>query len=161
MTKRLYYNDSYLVEFTANVVGRSDNGTRVYLEETGFYPTSGGQPHDLGTLGGVPVIDVIDEDDRVAHVLGSSLAPDASRLKGVVDWPRRFDHMQQHTGQHLLSAVFEDLFAYKTLSVHFGPDYSTLDIDAELVSRERMIAAEERANAIVAEARPVIVTFEN
>src|SRR5215207_11107395 len=119
MTKRLYYRDSYLLEFTAN---------------------------DVGTLGGVPVVDVVDEDERVAHVLGSSLAPDASRLKGVVDWPRRFDHMQQHTGQHLLSAVFEDLFGYKTLSVHFGPDYSTLDVDAELVTREQMIAAEERAN---------------
>jgi alanyl-tRNA synthetase len=79
----------------------------------------------------------------------------------VIDWTRRFDHMQQHTGQHLLSAVFEDLFGHKTLSVHFGPDYSTLDLDTEMLSRDRMIAAEQRANALVAEARAVTVTFED
>lgn len=161
MTNRLYYTDAYRAEFTANVVDRSDDGRRIYLDETAFYPTSGGQPHDVGTLGGVHVIDVIDEDDRIAHVLESPLAPTPAPLHGVIDWSRRFDHMQQHTGQHVLSAVFEDLFGHKTLSVHFGADYSTLDVDAELVSRDQMIAAEQRANAIVAEARPVHVTFED
>jgi alanyl-tRNA synthetase len=161
MTTRLYYTDPYRSEFTANVVDRSDDGIRVYLDETAFYPTSGGQPHDTGTLGGVSVVDVVDEEERVAHVLASPLPPTPAPVAGVVDWNRRFDHMQQHTGQHLLSAVFEDLFGYKTLSVHFGPDYSTLDLDAEMLSRDRMIAAEERANAIVAEARAVNVTFED
>jgi alanyl-tRNA synthetase len=161
MTTRLYYADSYRAKFTANVVDRSDDGTRVYLDETAFYPTSGGQPHDTGTLGGVSVVDVVDEEERVAHVLASPLPPTPAPVAGVVDWNRRFDHMQQHTGQHLLSAVFEDLFGYKTLSVHFGPDYSTLDLDTEMLSRDRMIAAEERANAVVAEARAVDVTFED
>lgn len=161
MTTRLYYTDAYRTEFSANVVDRSDDGRRIYLDETAFYPTSGGQPHDLGMLAGVQVTDVVDEDDRIAHVLESPLAPTPAPLHGAIDWPRRFDHMQQHTGQHLLSAVFEDLFGFKTLSVHFGADYSTLDLDAELVTRDQMIAAEQRANVVVAEARPVDVTFED
>src|SRR5512143_1654857 len=161
MTNRLYYTDAYRAEFTASVVDRSDDGTRVYLDETAFYPTSGGQPHDTGTLGGVPVVDVIDDDDRVAHLLASPLPSATAPITGVIEWTRRFDYMQQHTGQHLLSAVFEDLFGHKTLSVHFGPDYSTLDLDTEILSRDRMIAAEARANAVVAEARPVTVTFED
>ncbi|MGE5102778.1 MAG: alanyl-tRNA editing protein [Deltaproteobacteria bacterium] len=161
MTTRLYYTDAYHTEFTATVVDRNGDGTRIYLDHTAFYPTSGGQPHDTGTIGGVPVIDVVDEDTRVAHVLASPLPPTPAPVAGVVDWKRRFDHMQQHTGQHLLSAVFEDLFGHKTLSVHFGPDYSTLDLDTEMLSRDRMIAAEVRANALVAEARPVHVTFED
>jgi alanyl-tRNA synthetase len=161
MTTRLYYTDAYRTEFTATVVDRGDDGTRVYLDETAFYPTSGGQLHDIGTLGGIQVVDVVDDDDRVAHVLASPLPPTPGPIAGVVDWTRRLDHMQQHTGQHLLSAVFEDLFGHKTLSVHFGPDYSTLDLDTDILSRDRMIAAEERANAVVAEARPVNVTFED
>jgi alanyl-tRNA synthetase len=161
MTNRLYYTDAYRSEFTANVLDRSEDGTRVYLDETAFYPTSGGQLHDTGTLGGVHVVDVVDEDDRVAHVLSAPLPPTPAPVAGAIDWKRRFDHMQQHTGQHLLSAVFEDLFGHKTLSVHFGPDYSTLDLDTEILSRDHLIAAEVRANAVVAESRPVIVTFED
>ena len=124
MTVRHYYTDAYRAEFTAAIVERSGDGTRVYLDETAFYPTSGGQPHDVGTLGGVAVVDVVDEDDRIAHVLAAPLGAAAEpRLVGRIDWVRRYDHMQQHTGQHLLSAVFEDLFGAKTVSVHFGPDY--------------------------------------
>jgi alanyl-tRNA synthetase len=160
MTNRLYYTDAYRGEFTATIVGRSDDHLRVYLDETAFYPTSGGQPHDLGTINGVAVIDVVDEDDRIAHVLDAPL-PAGDAVTGRIDWARRFDLMQQHTGQHLLSAVFEDLFGYKTVSVHFGPDYSTLDLDTELVTHQQMLAAEARANALVGEARPVVVTFED
>src|SRR5215217_4528093 len=161
MTNRLYYTDAYRTAFTASVVGRSDDGLRVYLDETAFYPTSGGQPHDLGRLGNASVVDVIDEEDRIAHVLSSPLDAAHATVEGSIDWARRFDHMQQHTGQHLVSAVFEDLFGAKTLSVHFGPDYSTLDLDAESISRDQLVAAEGRANVVVAESRPVIVTFED
>ena len=162
MTQRLYYTDAYRREFTAAVVDRDADGTRVYLDETAFYPTSGGQPHDLGTLGGIAIVDVIDENDRVAHVLAGRLDPAGpSTVTGRIDWARRFDHMQQHTGQHLLSAVFEDLFGFRTVSVHFGPDSSTLDLDSEIVTREQLLAAELRANEIVGEARPVRVTFED
>ena len=161
MTKRLYYTDAYRTAFSATVIDRSDDGRRVYLDETAFYPTSGGQPHDLGSLGGVAVIDVVDEDDRIAHVLAAPLEVSASVIEGSIDWTRRRDHMQQHTGQHLLSAIFEDLYGFKTVSVHFGPDYSTLDLETEIVTREQLVAAEAHANDIVGEARAVVVTFED
>jgi alanyl-tRNA synthetase len=161
MTHRHYYTDAYRTEFTAAVLERSADGTRLYLDETAFYPTSGGQPHDLGTLGGVDVVDVVDEDARIAHVLAASVGAAESRLVGRIDWTRRYDHMQQHTGQHLLSAVFEDLFGAKTVSVHFGPESSTLDLDAETLTNEQLAAAEARANEVVAEARPVTVAFED
>ncbi|HEV8449687.1 MAG TPA: DHHA1 domain-containing protein [Gemmatimonadaceae bacterium] len=160
MTVRHYYTDAYRAEFTAAVVERSDDGIRVYLDETAFYPTSGGQPHDIGTLGGVAVVDVVDEADRVAHVLSAPIGASEPRLVGRIDWVRRYDHMQQHTGQHLLSAVFEDLFGAKTVSVHFGPESSTLDLEIESLTREQLVAAETRANELVGEARPVAVTFE-
>jgi alanyl-tRNA synthetase len=163
MTHRLYYTDAYRTEFTATVVDRDAEGKRVYLDESAFYPTSGGQLHDLGTLGKIDVVDVIDEEDRVAHVLASPIGADAigRAISGRIDWTRRYDHMQQHTGQHLLSAVFDDLFGARTVSVHFGAEYSTLDLDAELITRDQLIKAESRANAIVSEARPVTVAFED
>jgi alanyl-tRNA synthetase len=160
VTVRHYYTDAYRAEFTAAVVESSENGIRVYLDETAFYPTSGGQPHDIGTLGGVAVVDVVDEDDRIAHVLAAPIGGSEPRLVGRIDWVRRYDHMQQHTGQHLLSAVFEDLFGARTVSVHFGPESSTLDLEVESLTREQLVAAETRANELVGEARPVVVTFE-
>ena len=160
-TQRLYYTDSYLSDFEARVVDVADDGRRVYLDQTAFYPTSGGQPHDLGTLGGARIIDVIDEGDRIAHLLESPLASDAGAIRGAVAWERRFDHMQQHTGQHLLSAVLAELYGYHTVSVHFGRDYSSLDLDVESVSPERIVNAEARANAIVAENRAVATSFED
>jgi alanyl-tRNA synthetase len=161
MTDRLYYTDAYRTEFAATVVDRSEDGRRVYLDATAFYPTSGGQLHDTGTLGELTVVDVIDEDDRVAHVLDGSIAPDQREVVGAIDWARRYDHMQQHTGQHLLSAVFEDLFGAKTASVHFGAEYSTLDLEIESLSHAQLVSAEERANAVVGEGRPVSVAFED
>ena len=160
-THRLYYSDAYRTAFEGAIVDRDGEGTRVYLDETAFYPTSGGQPHDRGSLAGVQVVDVVDEGDRIVHVLAAPIPLEISRAEGAIDWERRFDHMQQHTGQHLLSAVFEDLFGCATVSVHFGPDYSTLDLDTESLSRKQLVQAEERANAIVAEARPVSVVFED
>jgi len=159
-TVRLYYDDAYLTEFSSPVALRADEGRRIYLAETAFYPTSGGQPHDVGSLGGAPVVDVIDEGDRVAHVLAAPAAP-GDRLDGHIDWARRFDNMQQHTGQHLLSAVLEELYGFKTVSVHFGEDVSTLDVDTETLGHDQVARAEERANAVVAEDRPVTVSFED
>ena len=162
MTERLYYTDSYRRDFDARVVDRADDGLRVYLDRTVFYPTSGGQPHDLGEFAGIPVVDVVDEGDRVAHVLARGLPAEApASSRGTIDWPRRFDHMQQHSGQHLLSAVFEELFGCATLSVHFSPDSSTLDLDTESLSHDALVRAERRANEIVAENRPVTVAFED
>jgi len=104
------------------------------------------------------VTDVIEEDGRIAHRVAAPVADDLVHC--TVDWPRRFDHMQQHTGQHLLSAVFADEFGHQTVSVHFGADASTLDLDGEQVSEESLRDAEQRSNAIVAENRAVRVTFE-
>jgi alanyl-tRNA synthetase len=160
-TQRLYYTDSYRTEFEARVVDVADDGKRVYLDQTAFYPTSGGQPHDLGTLAGARIADVIDEGERIAHLLESPLKNESGAIQGAVEWQRRFDHMQQHTGQHLLSAVLEELFGYHTVSVHFGRDYSSLDLDVESVSAERIVEAETRANAIVAENRAVTTSFED
>ena len=159
MTERLYYTDSYIREFEARVVARSDEGRRIYLDRTAFYPTSGGQPFDTGWLGGVEVLDVVDENDRVAHLLASPLG--AERVRGEIDWTRRFDHMQQHTGQHLLSAVIEELFGHPTVSVHFGRDSSTLDLGADAFTAAQVEVAEERANAVAVENRPVEVSFED
>jgi alanyl-tRNA synthetase len=158
-TTRLYYTDSYLTSFAAHVVDIADGGRRVYLDQTAFYPTSGGQPNDVGTLGGAPVTDVIDEGDRIAHVLTTEFRGDVSSVAGQIDWERRFDHMQQHTGQHLLSAVLEELYGYHTVSVHFGRDYSSLDLDVESISVDCVIEAEKRANGIAAENRAVTTTF--
>jgi alanyl-tRNA synthetase len=130
------------------------------LDQTAFYPTSGGQLNDLGTLGGIPVVDVVDEDSRIAHVLAHALdAPTV--VAGAIDWHRRFGHMQQHTGQHLLSAVFEDLFGMKTVSVHFGDSHSTLDLEADSLGADRLARVERRANEIIAENRAVTVSFED
>jgi alanyl-tRNA synthetase len=158
MTIRLYYTDAYLRDFDAAVVERGDGGRRIYLDRTAFYPTSGGQPHDTGTLGGAAVLDVVDEGDRIAHVLAEP--PGSDTVHGSVDWPRRFDHMQQHTGQHLLSAVLHERFGHATVAVHFGSDGSTLDLDAPALDREHLVEAEARANEVVTEDRPVEVSFE-
>jgi alanyl-tRNA synthetase len=159
VTERLYYTDAYLRAFDATVTGRADGGRRVYLDRTAFYPTSGGQPCDTGRLGGVAVVDVVDEGGRIAHLLASPVEGD--RLEGEVDWPRRFDHMQQHTGQHLLSAVIAERFGHSTVSVHFGREISTLDLDTGGLSHDQVVEAEARANVAVAENRPVRVSFED
>jgi alanyl-tRNA synthetase len=160
MTNRLYYTDTYLRTFDATIVERAGDGRRLYLDRSAFYPTSGGQPHDLGTLGGVDVIDVVDEDERVAHVLAAPYTgPDS--VHGAIDWPRRWDFVQQHTGQHLLSGTFEELFDWPTVSVHFGDVLSTLEIRTPGVSPAQLRRVEEHANVRIAENRPVTVTFED
>ena len=162
MTSRLYYTDSYLTTFEGRVIELSDDRRRVYLDQSAFYPTSGGQPFDLGTLGGASIADIVDEDERIAHVLADPLPnADGDVVRGAIDWPRRFDHMQQHTGQHLLSAVFADVFGFETVSVHFGADRSTLDLDVGTLEAKQLIDAERRANEIVFENRPVSVGFED
>lgn len=158
MTHRLYYTNSYILDFEAVITERSDDGRRVYLDRTAFYPTSGGQQFDTGHLGGIEVTDVVDEGDRVVHALAAPLAGD--RVAGRVDWPRRFDHMQQHTGQHLLSAVLADLVHHQTVGVHFGRESSTLDLDAAALTPDQVATAETRANEIVLQNRPVDISFE-
>jgi alanyl-tRNA synthetase len=159
---RLYYTDSHLTMFDARVVERGDLDGRpfVVLDRSAFYPTTGGQPHDTGTLGGRRVVEVIDReaDGAVVHVLDASLAPGLVDVSGVIDWTRRFDHMQQHTGQHVLSAAFIRTCGVPTVSFHLGTDLSTIDLDGAL-DADAIRAAEEAANQAVWEDRPVSVRF--
>jgi alanyl-tRNA synthetase len=158
VTERLYYTDSYLLQFEASVVERRDAGTRIYLDRTAFYPTSGGQPFDTGELSGIRIIDVVDEGERIAHLLASPL--ETERVRGQIDWARRFDHMQQHSGQHLLSAVAAESLGMSTVAVHFGRDSSTLDLEATQLTADQVITLERTANRIVCENRPIQVSFE-
>src|SRR5579862_6295741 len=159
MTQRLYYNDCYLREFQARVVETADDGRRVYLDRTAFYPASGGQPYDLGTLSGIAVKEIVDEEERIAHLVEAPLP--AAEVEGRIDWPRRFDHMQQHTGQHLLSAVLIELFDIPTLSFHMGAATSTIDIETPSLDSKQIERAEERCAQIVWEARPINITYED
>jgi len=155
-THRLYYDDATLARFTAQVVGR--DGKRVALDRSAFYPEGGGQPADHGTLNGVPVTDVqVDGAGTVWHTLAGPL--DTDEVVAAVDWPRRLDHMQQHHGQHLLSAAFEELSGLKTVSFHLGPESSTIDLDTAAVTEGQAEAAEARVNEVIWEDRPVHARF--
>ena len=157
MTQRLYYNDSYLSEFDARIVDRSGDGMRVYLDRSAFYPSSGGQPFDRGEIDGAPVLDVIEEADRVAHVLAAPVLSEEVHCR--IDWPRRFDHMQQHSGQHLLSAVFAETVMLHTVSFHLGQESSTIDLDTLALDSGILQSVERRANETIFENRPVTVQF--
>ena len=159
-TDRLYYADAYLTSFDAVVQDaiEIDGRPAVTLDVSAFYPTSGGQPFDTGTLGAARVLDVVDlEDGRVAHILDREVKA-GSRVHGDIDWARRFDHMQQHTGQHVLSAAFDRLSQARTESFHLGADTSTIDL-AVAVSADQVAAAEADANRIVWANQPVTVRF--
>ncbi|MFZ1756741.1 MAG: DHHA1 domain-containing protein [Caldilineaceae bacterium] len=162
MTSRLYYTDAYLASFTARVTERTavDGHPAVRLDRSAFYPTSGGQAHDTGTLNGVAVVDVrVADDGGVLHLLAAPLGEDAGgeagEVTGVVDWPRRFDHMQQHSGQHLLSQAFDRLLGLETVSVHFGDELCTIDLVGETLAADGLAAVERHANEIVWENRPI------
>lgn len=160
MTERLYYTEPYRRTFDGTVVAVEPAGDRfhVVLDHTAFYPTSGGQPFDTGTLGGAAVSDVIDrEDGTIAHVVTAPLKV-GEVVQGEIDWARRFDHMQQHTGQHVLSAAFDRLFGARTESFHMGQLSSTIDLAKE-VTPAQIARAEDDANQVVWEDRPVTIRF--
>jgi len=159
MTKRLYFEDPYRTEFEARVLDRRTAGGRpaLVLDQTCFYPESGGQPFDLGTLNGVEVVDVVEDGEAILHVLKNQVEADA--VKGRIEWKRRFDHMQQHTGQHILSQAFVEVLKGETKSFHLGGDSSTLEIGIGTVSDESLERVEGRANQVVFEDRPVKTRF--
>src|SRR5208337_1364658 len=144
-TERLYYTDCYLREFEARVLRAeaAPNGFKIYLDRTAFYPTSGGQPADSGTIAGIRVLEAVDEGDEIGHVLPQT--PDAEGVSGKIDWARRFDHMQQHTGQHILSAAFERIGGYKTVSFHLGEESSSIDLDSDRLGSRQLEEAEDAA----------------
>jgi len=169
MTDRLYYRDPYLRTFDATVEKVEPRGDRwsIALDRTAFYPTTGGQPFDTGTLEGLRVVDVVDEEDGgITHVVeqpgirqvsDTCLTP-GQRVHGEIDWARRFDHMQQHTGQHVLSAAILSVCRARTVSFHLGAAVSTIDLERELSPAE-IAAAETEANRVVWEDRPVTIRF--
>ncbi len=157
---RLYYDDSYLRRFHATVEIGAANPLVVYLDHSAFYPSSGGQPFDTGTIGPARVVEVAEETgERVAHFLDQPIEPGWHPCE--IDWPRRFDHMQQHTGQHLLSAVLADEFKLPTVSLHLGADASTIEVVASQLDRARLLEAERRANEVIFENRKVAVSYHD
>jgi alanyl-tRNA synthetase len=160
-TERLYYNDPYLLEFGATVMGLKPIGDRIgiILDKTAFYPTSGGQPNDLGTINDVPLIDCLEEEETgtVLHVVQAEIP--AGPVHCRVDGPRRADHMQQHSGQHVLSQAFVELFHWPTVSFHLGVVTCTIDLPADSISQEQAGKAEDLANRIIRENRNVAVRY--
>ncbi len=171
MAERLFYADSFLTNFDANVTDireRSREGGhsvwQIALDRTGFYPTSGGQPHDLGTLAAtspsgavleVPVAAVEeDEAGEIWHLTTKPLLA-GTAVRGAIDRSRRLDHMQQHSGQHLLSAIFDRELSARTVSFHLGEESSTIDLNVGEIAAVDLERVESIANSIVTENRPV------
>jgi len=148
-TEKLYFENAYLKEFSARVIGREirDGQRVVVLDRTAFYPESGGQPHDTGLLNGVKIIKVEEEDGIILHYLEGELAGD--EVHGQLDWERRFDHMQQHTGQHILSEAFYQLVRGETLDFHLGQEESSVEIGLQSITDEALLQVERLANEIV------------
>jgi alanyl-tRNA synthetase len=148
-----------LREFDAQVISCEKEGERwkIVLDRTAFYPTSGGQPHDTGKLGDVPVIEVADAEQKVVHY--ASAAVPVGPVHGTIDWARRIDHMQQHTGQHLLSAAFIELFGFQTVSFHLGKEISTIDLDTPAVTQQNLELAERRVNEVIFDDKPMVIRF--
>jgi alanyl-tRNA synthetase len=167
-TRRLYYDDAFEKEFEARVVycevrppdvnsGITGTAWGLILDRTAFYPSSGGQPNDLGKIGDANVLDVRDEGEEILHIVDRK--PSDPDVTGCINWPRRFDHMQQHTGQHLLSAMFQERFGLPTISFHLGAETCTIDLRGPEPRPEILEGAERAANQIVFEDRPVTVRY--
>lgn len=158
-TEKLYYQDPYLTAFTARVLSceKSKSGWAVVLDRTAFYPEGGGQPADHGTLGAVRVTDVHETKGVIFHTCDSPVEI-ATQVAGAVDWPRRFDHMQQHSGEHILSGLLCSLYHCDNVGFHLGADTVTIDYNAEL-TWEQVMAAEKAANEVIWQDTPVDITF--
>ncbi len=154
MTQRLYYTDSYTTQFDAHILEHTtvDDKPAIVLDRTYFYPTGGGQPYDTGTINDARVIDVISREDAVLHVLDRPLQGENARCQ--VDWARRFDFMQHHTGQHILTQAFVQEANTQTVSFHLSGDSVTIDLD-QSVTADQVAATERLANQIVWENRSV------
>ncbi|WP_397536794.1 alanine--tRNA ligase-related protein [Rummeliibacillus pycnus] len=162
MQELFYYQDVMMKEFNASVqTQKEDEEGRKYivLDNTAFYPTGGGQPYDTGMLNAVEVIDVEKIDSEIRHYVTKFLPDNTTEVHGVLDWQRRFDHMQQHAGQHILTAAFVELFNYPTVSFHLGTETVTIDIDHAKISDEELAAVEKRANDIILENRPIVTKW--
>jgi alanyl-tRNA synthetase len=160
VTERLYYDNPDQQEFDAVVadITTRDGRSVVVLDGTAFYPTSGGQPFDTGVLGNSPVVEVSEREDGSIEHIAEGTFTRGQQVHGRVDWTRRLDHMQQHTGQHVLSAAFDRLHGVRTESFHLGSAASTIDLARE-VSADEIVRAEAEANRVVWDDRPVSIRY--
>jgi alanyl-tRNA synthetase len=156
MTQRLYYDSPYLTDWETKISGtlRREDGWYLLLEETAFYPHGGGQPCDKGTINGIPVLDVVDEEGEMWHKV--ERLPEGESAACRIDWTTRLDHMQQHSGQHLLSAVCYKQFGAATLSFHLGNDVATIDVDRSEWTREMTAALEYEVNQAIYRNQPIL-----
>ncbi len=158
-TQRLYLDQSNLIEFEANIIRSFSYKANyaVILDQTAFYPTSGGQMHDTGTINGIEVTDVIEDDGEIVHLLASSITTGPSRCS--INWPRRFDFMQQHTGFHIIAQSFLRVTAAETLSSHLGENISTIDVNLQALNEQQIREVEELAHQVIFEDRRVKAYF--
>lgn len=150
MTRKLYHENVYLKEFTADIVGilEKEGKYHVLLDQTAFYPEGGGQPHDLGWIGDSEVEYVYEENNLIYHVI--NIPPEILQyVKCKIDWERRFDHMQQHLGQHILSSAFDNLYDAATVGFHLGTEFVTIDITLEDITKQQVERAEYLSNQVI------------
>ena len=164
MQTRYYYQNSMTKQFTSTIkkIAQDDeNNTYIVLHNTAFYPTGGGQPHDTGTINGIEIINVDEIDGEIRHYVaeGAKVEGLSGEVEGVLNWARRFDHMQQHAGQHILTAAFVELFDFPTVSFHLGSDTVTIDLQTSAVTDDQLAAAEKRANEIILENREILTKW--
>ncbi|WP_374055470.1 DHHA1 domain-containing protein [Rossellomorea sp. FM04394] len=156
MTIKQYYQDAYTKTFQTSIQDQRQDeqgGWYVVLEETAFYPTGGGQPHDTGTLNHHRVFNVEEVNGEIRHYIEEPFADISGDVNGQIDWDRRFDHMQQHAGQHILSAAFVETFQYETISFHLGKEMLTIDLDVMDITESEALEAEALANRVIQESR--------
>jgi alanyl-tRNA synthetase len=162
-TQRIYYDDTFVREFEAEVLTCEEQARnagkrwRVVLDRTGLYPASGGQPDDRGKIGEAEIVEVVDEGEEIVHFVDRPVS--LGRVKAEIDWARRFDHMQQHTGQHLLSAVLHTKFGLETVSFHLGEEICTIDLRGAEPAAEELVAAASATNEVIFEDRAVRVRY--
>ncbi|WP_165497478.1 alanyl-tRNA editing protein [Bacillus mycoides] len=160
MEQKLYYIDAYQQTFTTKVIKQehdTEGNLYVVLNETAFYPTGGGQPHDTGTLNGIAVLGVEEVDEEIRHFIAERLHTE--EIEGKINWERRFDHMQQHAAQHILSAAFWDHFNIPTIGFHLGKETITIDLETENLHAETVEKAVQIANKIVFENHPIRIEW--
>lgn len=164
MKRKLFYTDAYLQRDMTKVVNVAKDELEkwyVTLEETVFFPTGGGQPHDIGKINDVVVFDVEEIDGEIRHYIAEPLLEVGEAVEMEINWQRRFDFMQQHTGQHLLTASFVELYGIQTTSFHLGKELVTIDLDVKKVTDEQLLKVEKRANQIILENRPIETKWVN
>jgi len=156
MIEKIYYTSPYTTKWTASILSSFESNNRYYVElnKTAFYPEGGGQPSDIGTIAGHKVLDVTEKDHSVFHEIDKPLEVDI-QVECEIDWNRRFDHMQQHTGQHLLSAILSDVFNIHTVSFHLGKDIASIDVNVPSIDDKALIEIEQAVNKAIYANKPL------